>query len=287
MADYQIMVDSACDVNPELLREWGVQVIDMSLLFDGEEESIPGLSIPAPVFYQRLREGAMAKTAAVNSEDFRDTFEAHLREGRDVLYLSFSSGLSSTFHTAELIAEDLREQYPERKVCIVDSLSASSGYGLLLYLMVLRKQEGMEVEALQHYAEETRFHVCHWFTVDDLNHLKRGGRLSSAAAILGTVLQVKPVLHMDNEGHLIGMSKARGRKKAIQALADAYEATALNREDPVFISHSDCPEDVAVLRDIMKERFGVEVMMDAYIGPMIGAHVGPGTLSLFFVGSER
>ena len=288
MNSYVIYTDSACDMLPETLEKWGVKRCDLSFQFDGEDKVYTNFELTASAFYQRMREGGVAKTSAVNSETFRELFEQDVKDGKDILYLGFSSGLSTTFNCARMAAEELQETYPDRRVVTVDTLSASAGFGLLLYLAVQKKNEGATIDEVAAFAEDMRFHLCHWFTVDDLVYLKRGGRISPAVALIGGVLGIKPVLHMDDEGHLISRFKVRGRKAALQSLCDQYGALAhTTSEGVVYISHGDCVEDAALLASMLKEAYGVDVAMTVNVGPVIGAHSGPGTLALFFVAKER
>ena len=288
MNEYVIMTDSACDMKPELLAEWGVPFRSLTYRFDGSDQAYTDSSIPAVEYYAKLKAGSVAKTSAVNSESFLQMFEEALKNGKDVLYLGFSSGLSTTFNSARIASLDLAERYPDRKITVVDTLAASAGFGLLVYLAVQKKNAGASMDEVAAYIEELKWKTCLWFTVDDLVYLKRGGRISPTAAFVGNVLGIKPVLHMDNEGHLINMFKVRGRKTAVASLADQYGKLA---EDPaggtVFISHADCMNDVEELASILKERYGASVQIITDVGPVIGAHAGPGTLALFFIGKEK
>ncbi len=288
MNEYVIMTDSACDMSPELLAEWGVQFQSLTFRFDGSDNEYTDKDIPAAEFYAKMRSGSVAKTAAVNSESFISMFEGALKEGRDVLYLGFSSGLSTTFNSARLASLELAERYPDRTVRVIDTLSASAGFGLLVYLAVQKKNGGASLDEVAAYIEEIKWKLCHWFTVDDLVYLKRGGRISSTAAFVGNVLGIKPVLHMDNEGHLINMFKVRGRKTAVASLADQYGNLAEDLAGgTVFISHADCTPDVEELKNLLSTRYGASVQIVTNVGPVIGAHSGPGTLALFFIGKER
>jgi DegV family protein with EDD domain len=213
-------------------------------------------------------------------------FTSFLEEGKDILYLAFSSGLSVTCENGKKVAAQLAEKYPDRTIRVVDSLCASAGQGLFVYLAVQNRDRGMNVNENADAMENDKLHICHWFTVEDLKYLKRGGRVSAATALLGTALNVKPVLHVDNEGHLIKMTQVHGRKKSIRKMAEKLGETILP-DTPVFISHGDCQEDAEMLRDILKNEYGKEVDLITYIGSVIGAHSGPGTLALFFRGKER
>ena len=286
MSNYVIFTDSACDIKPEILKEWGVSYRPLSLHFDEDETLYSNDEIEPKAFYDKMRGGSVAKTSAVNSEDFISAFEEFLKEGTDVLYLGFSSGLSTTYNSARIAAEELRESYPDRKIIVVDTLAASAGEGLIVYLTVKKKAEGATIEEAAAFAEDIKLKISIWFTVDDLVYLKRGGRISAASAFFGNMLGIKPVLHMDNEGHLVAVEKVRGRKTAIEALAKKYGELATDTKDnTIFISHADC--EGARLADIFREKYGAKVELITDVGPVIGAHAGPGTIALFFVGKER
>ncbi|MBR5322092.1 MAG: DegV family protein [Clostridia bacterium] len=288
MSEYIIITDSACDIKPEILEKWGVPFCSLTFRFDGEEKEYSNFDLTSTEFYEKMREGGVAKTAAVNVEIFSQSFEKYLENGLDVLYLGFSSGLSTTYNSGRLAALQLQEKYPDRKIIAVDTLSASAGFGLILYLTLKKKNEGATIEEAAKFAEDLRPNLCHWFTVDDLMYLKRGGRISPTVAFVGNVLGIKPVLHMDNEGHLINMTKVRGRRTSVEALAQKYDELALNtKEGTLFISHGDCLADAEYLASIIKSKHGVDVEIITDVGPVIGAHTGPGVLAFFFVGKER
>jgi DegV family protein with EDD domain len=288
MREYVIMTDSACDMKPALLAEWGVPFQSLTFRFDGSDQEYTDQDMPAAEFYAKMRAGSVAKTAAVNSESFLSMFEEALEAGKDVLYLGFSSGLSTTFNSARLASLELKERYPDRTIRVVDTLAASAGFGLLVYLALEKKKAGATLEEVAAYIEEIKWKLCLWFTVDDLVYLKRGGRISPTAAFVGNVLGIKPVLHMDNEGHLINMFKVRGRKTAVASLADQYGKLAEDLAGgTVFISHADCMSDVEELKNLLSTRYGASVQIVANVGPVIGAHAGPGTLALFFIGKEK
>ncbi len=288
MNNYVIHTDSACDIKPELLAEWGVPFTSLTFRFDGSEKEYSNIDMSADEFYAKMRAGGVAKTAAVNSETFRADFESTLKQGKDVLYLGFSSGLSTTYNSGRIAALELSEQYPDRKIVAIDTLAASAGQGLLVYLAVQKMAEGASLEENAEYIRSIILKLAHWFTVDDLVYLKRGGRVSPTAAFFGNMLGIKPVMHVDNEGHLIPMAKVRGRKTAVTALADKYSEFAENPgKDVVFISHGDCMKDVEELASILKSRHGTDITVITDVGPVIGAHSGPGTLALFYVGKER
>ena len=290
MGEYVILTDSSADLTAELVAELGVEVIPLSFTMEDKTYfNYPdNRDIDPADFYARLRGGAMATTAAVNVADYTEAMEPILKEGKDVLVLAFSSGLSATCHSAQIAAGELMEQYPYRKVYVVDTLCASLGQGLLVWYAANLKKQGKTMEEVRDWTEEHKLNLCHWFTVDDLHFLKRGGRISAATAVLGTMLSIKPVMHVDNEGHLIKVGTARGRNASLKALVDHMEQTVLDLKDQaIFISHGDCLADAQKVADDVKARFGVESIIINYVGPVIGAHSGPGTVALFFMGSER
>lgn len=285
-----ILTDSSADLTAELVAELGVEVIPLSFTMEDKTYfNYPdNRDIDPADFYARLRGGAMATTAAVNVADYTEAMEPILKEGKDVLVLAFSSGLSATCHSAQIAAGELMEQYPDRKVYVVDTLCASLGQGLLVWYAANLKKQGKTMEEVRDWTEEHKLNLCHWFTVDDLHFLKRGGRISAATAVLGTMLSIKPVMHVDNEGHLIKVGTARGRNASLKALVDHMEQTVLDlKGQSIFISHGDCLADAQKVADDVKARFGVESIIINYVGPVIGAHSGPGTVALFFMGSER
>ncbi|MBQ8742671.1 MAG: DegV family protein [Clostridia bacterium] len=286
--DFIIMTDSGCDISPELLKEWGVPFRSLNFRFDGSEKEYSNEDMSVSEFYAKMREGAVAKTSAVNTEGFASAFEELLSKGLDIVYIGFSSGLSTTFNSARLAAAQVLEKYPERKIFTVDTRAASAGQGLILKLVLDKKKEGASLEEVAKYAEDIKFRISIWFTVDDLVYLKRGGRVSATAAFFGNMLGIKPVLHMDNEGHLVPVTKVRGRRTSINALADKYGELAekLDGAD-IFISHGDCISDAEMLADILSKRYGAKVDLITDVGTVIGAHSGPGTLALFFIGKSR
>jgi len=288
MKDYVIITDSGCDIRSEILKEWGVESIDLSFRFEGEDRVYLASEMNIDAFYNRMREGGVAKTMAINPETFTKEFEKALSQGKDVIYLGFSSGLSTTLNSSKIAAEDLKEKYPDRRIECVDSLCASAGQGLFVYLVAEKSNSGADFDETVQYANSIALSICHWFTVDDLVYLKRGGRVSPAVALVGKVLGIKPVLHVDNEGKLISMSKVRGRKAALSAIADKYgELAKSEHSGTVFISNADCMNDVKELEMMLKSRYNVNVKLVADIGTVIGAHAGPGTIALFFVAKER
>lgn len=287
MTDFDILTDSASDLPEELHGELNIQVLPLTVRFRGQEfEDYNNDQLKT--FFDALRAGEEASTAAVNPQRWAAAMEPSLAAGRDLLVIAFSSGLSTTYQAAELAKNELAEKYPDRKIRVVDSLCASLGEGLLVWYACKKRDEGLSLDELADWVEREKFHLCHWFTVDDLMYLKRGGRVSAATALLGTMLQIKPVLHVDNEGHLINMSKARGRKASIQALAAKAKELALPGEnETVFICHGDCREDAEYLASLAREQLGAKNVVIGYVGAVIGSHSGPGTLALFFLGKNR
>lgn len=290
MAEYVIMTDSSADLTGEMAEKSGVLVLPLRFTVGGQTYfNWPDNRDMDPAeFYGRLRQGEIASTAAVNLEQYVRAMEPVLQEGRDILVLSFSSALSGTYASSRLAAEELGEKYPQRKIFVVDTLSASLGQGLLVWLAVRMREQGEPLEQVRDWVEENKLHLCHQFTVDDLHFLKRGGRISATTAVVGTMLQIKPVLHMDNEGRLVNIGKARGRKASLNALVDRMEQTAIDPAgQTVFISHGDCREDAEYVAQEVKRRMGVKDVRIGYVGPVIGAHSGPGTVALFYLGRER
>ena len=288
MHNYVLFTDSSCDLSQEMIKKRGVYCSSLTFRFDDGEKEYSNNEMPIKDFYDKMRAGGVAKTAAVNSETFALEFEKLLKAGQDILYIGFSSGLSTTFNSARLAAEQLKSDYPERKILVVDTLAASAGIALLLDLVIEKKNSGATIEEAAAYAESMKLKICHWFTVDDLVYLKRGGRVSPTAAFVGNMLGIKPVLHVDNEGHLINVSKVRGRRVSVATLADKYgELHDDEAEKKVYISHADCLAEAEELGRIIKEKYGAETGLITDVGTVIGAHSGPGTIALFFVGKER
>ena len=290
MSEYVLFTDSNTDLPADLVQQLDLSVIPMLFEMDGKSYyNYPDNHEMDPKeFYAALRGGKVCTTSQVSPSRFDEIFSPVLESGRDILYLCFSSGLSGTYNTSRLAVEELREKFPDRKIRTVDTLAASMGQGLLVYLAAKKRQEGMGLDELGDWVEENRLKLCHWFTVDDLMFLKRGGRVSGAAAVMGTMLGIKPVLHVDDEGHLIPMEKVRGRRASLDALVKHMQATAIRpAEQTVFISHGDCQADCDYVAQQLREKLGVKEIVTSYIGPVIGAHSGPGTVALFFVGENR
>ena len=284
---YKIITDSCCDYPQQMYADLNLTCVKLTVNFRGSNVNSYSEQWLKDMF-DGLRAGEDAQTAAANPRDWREAMEPVLQAGEDILALTFSSGLSTTYQSAVIAAQELQEQYPDRQIRVVDTLCASLGQGLFVWHACHKRDEGMSLEELTAWCEENKLHQCHWFTVDDLMFLKRGGRVSAATALVGTMLKIKPVMHVDNEGHLIKIGTARGRKASIDALADKFGETALpGQNDTVFICHGDCIEDAQYLEKRVKERYGVSNVFIYYVGAVIGSHSGPGTLALFYLGSHR
>ncbi len=283
---YQIITDSCCDFTQAQYQEHQVLRTDLTVTYQNQSRGNFSDAEAVKAFYDQVRSGVTATTAAANPGDWTALMEPVLKQGEDVLVLCFSSGLSATYQSAVIAAGELKEKYPQRTLYVIDTLCASLGQGLLVHHACLRRDQGMDIHDLARWVEETRLHLCHWVTVDNLTHLKRGGRISSGTAIVGTMLNVKPIIFMDDQGHLSTCAKVRGRKTAIEYLLTKFEETALDRS-LVYIGHGDCPEDAALLETLLKEQHGVRETVTGYIGPVIGAHTGPGVLTIFFLGQHR
>ena len=288
MNNYVIFTDSGCDTSTDILNEWGIIKKDLTVRFEGSDKEYLDSEIPVKEFYQRMRDGEVAKTSAINSETFKVACRPELEKGNDVLFVAFSSGISTTYNSGRLAVEELKEEFPDRTLYAVDSLCASVGNGLLLYMLSEKKKEGATIDEAYQFLMDNRLSISHWFTVEDLKYLKRGGRISAASAFVGTVLNIKPVLHVDEEGKLINMAKVRGRKAALRALADKYTETAIDpAKGPVFIGQTESMDDAKALGAMLKERHGVDVQLYSDVGPVIGAHTGPGLVVMCFPGKER
>ncbi len=287
MADYQIITDSCADLPAELAASSELVVVPLSVEFRGEFHD-EGKGLEIKDLYAGLRAGEPAKTAAVNPQRWKSYMEPCLQNQKDLLVMAFSSGLSTTYQSAAIAAQELQAQYPHRKIRVVDTLCASMGQGLLVWYACNCRDQGMDLEDLVQWVENRRSQLCHWFTVDDLMYLKRGGRINAATAMLGTMLQIKPVLHVDDAGHLINVGKARGRKASIEALANKVAELGLPGENStMFISHGDCLEDAQYLEKLLRKKYDVQQVIINYVGCVIGSHSGPGTLALFFLGKHR
>jgi DegV family protein with EDD domain len=290
MKDYVIFTDSCADLSPEMLRKLDVKIQNMHFKLANQEY----LCTPNEEqlrfheFYEQLRQGGTASTSQVSPAEYMDTFHPVLKEGKDILYIGFSSGLSGTVNAARIAANELEEHFPASKIRVVDSLSASMGQGLLVWYAAAMRKQGKSLDEVVDWVEANKLRMVHWFTVDDLNFLRRGGRLSGTTAFVGTMLNIKPLLHFDDLGHLSVVSKIRGRQKSLLRMADEMEKTACEpQKQTVFISHGDCLKDAQFLANEIRSRFEVKEIHIHFIGPIIGGHSGPGTVALFFLAQDR
>lgn len=290
MRDYVIFTDCNADLTDKMIKELDVKLLYLKFsMEDAEYSDAPNATHMDPAtFYQKLRDGVVSTTAQVNTHDTVEAFEPYLEEGKDILCISFSSGLSGSYQSVCMAREELLQKYPESKITVIDSLCASLGQGLIVNSAVKIKREGKDMDFVSNWVEDNKLKVCHAFTVDDLNFLKRGGRVSTTAAVLGTMLNIKPVLHVDNEGHLIPLSKVRGRKQSLDALVKSMDEKSVDaKNQTVFISHGGCLEDAEYVKKQVKAKFGTKEIQIGYISPTVGAHSGPGTVALFFYGLNR
>ena len=289
--DFEIVTDSSSNLVEEMIDDFGLHVLPLTFMVDGEEYQsyLKGQHTDLKQFYTMMREGKVITTSLPNLAESEALMRGLLEQGRDILYLGFSSGLSGTFEATELLMRDLAAEFPERTLLAVDTLAASGGEGLLVWHAVQRARAGAPIGEVRDWVEENKLHLAHWFTVDDLMFLFRGGRVSKTAAWAGTMLNIKPVMHVDDEGHLIPLEKVRGRMKSLNALVDHMEKSAVQPIDQqmVFITHGDCLEEAEYVAEQVKERFGVKEVVINYVDPVIGAHSGPGTMALFFLADKR
>lgn len=287
---FVLMTDSSANLNTDIIEKFNIEVIPMIFLVnDVEHKSYKkGENVDIKQYYDMMRNKEHIKTSLLSPETYAEVFRPVLQSGKDILYIGFSSALSGTYQSSKIAAETLADEFPERRIVAWDSLCASMGEGLMVYYAAKMKEEGKSLDEILSWLQENQLKLCHWFTVDDLFFLKRGGRISATTAIIGSALSIKPVLHVDDEGKLVSVGKARGRKQALNALIAKYEETAINKsEQTVFISHGDCLEDAQYVEEKIREKFGVKDIVLNYIDPVIGAHSGPGTLAIFFIGTER
>ena len=289
MSEYVITTDNNSDLPESYYAEHNVGCTYLSYSMDGQNYSHENF-LPVEEFYDKMRKGSMPTTAQVNPEAAKALMEPYLKEGKDILHIAFSSGLSGSYNSARIAGEELMEKYPDRKIIVLDSLAASLGQGMIVYLAQQQKEEGKSIDEVAQGVKDHRLNVVHAFTVDDLNHLYRGGRVSKTTAVVGGVLNIKPVLHVDNEGKLIPVGKVRGRKKSLLALVDMMDQKLGSYKDScdtIFVSHGDCIEDAQFVIDKIKEKYPIKTVLVNYVGATIGAHSGPGTVALFFLGDER
>lgn len=287
---FEIITDSSANLSRSMIQDLGVRVMSLSLFFGEEEQKSfqEDTDFDYKAFYDRLRNKEHAKTSLINVERFTEQYETYLKEGKDILNIVMSSGISGTFQSAKIAADTLREQYPERQIIVIDSLSASVGQGLLVYYAAKMRDEGKSIEETADWIYKNRLNMVHQFTVDDLFFLKRGGRLSGGVAIIGTILQIKPVLHVDNEGHLIAQEKVNGRKKSINRMVEIFKENAIDPENQVVaICHGDCSQDAEYLEKKVREAVNVKDVIVNPLDPVLGAHAGPGTVALFYLGKQR
>ncbi|MBC5714694.1 DegV family protein [Roseburia sp. BX1005] len=289
MNNYIITTDTTTDLPEDYIKKHDLGIMSLTYTLEGTTYSKDN-PLDVRLFYEKMRNGSMPTTSQVNPENAKNIFLPYLKDGYDILHIAFSSGLSGSYNSTRIAAEELSEEFPDRKITIIDSLAASLGEGLLVHKAVMLKEQGADLDTVADWVEQNKLHIVHNFTVDDLFHLHRGGRVSKATAILGTMINVKPILHVDDEGHLIALSKVRGRKKSLQALVDSMEkqmGAYRSQNDIVFISHGDSLADAQYVADLVKQRFGIESFLINYVGPTIGAHSGPGTIALFYMGDYR
>ncbi len=290
MNDYVIITDATCDLPVDMAEQCGIAVIPMEFTMSGKVYThyLDAREMDFHTFYERTKNGEMSVTSQINGLTYEQYFEPALKAGKDVLYLAFSSVLSGTYQASIIVANELKERYPERKLFCIDSKAASMGEGILAYYAAQKKAEGLSIDELVAWVEQKRDYLCHWFTVEDLNHLKRGGRISAVSAVVGTALGIKPVLHVDINGNLIPFSNVRGRKKSLEALVERMEQTCVNPEEQIiFIGHGDDMEAALYLKSLVEEKFHVKDIIITDIGPVIGAHTGCGIAALFFFGTEK
>jgi DegV family protein with EDD domain len=288
--DYIIVTDATCDLPVEILRDSDIEVIPMEFIMEDKVYShYPDeRQMAVSEFYNHLKMGRMSTTTQINYNKYKTVFTDILKQGKDVLYICFSSGLSGTYNGSRLVIDDLKEEFPDREIISVDSLSASIGEGLLVYLAALKKQEGFSIDRLKHWIETKRFEICHWFAVDDLEHLRRGGRINAVQASVGSILDLKPILSVDREGKLVTAAKIRGKKKSyrylIQKLMEDGEKV---ENETILIGHANCVEDAKNLQQLLLEENLAGKAVICNIGPIIGSHTGAGMLAVTFVGRSR
>ncbi|HHX11423.1 MAG TPA: DegV family protein [Clostridiales bacterium] len=287
MGNFIITTDTTSDLPEEYLQENNLNLLSLYYNFNGTVYG-GNNNLDSKVFYDMMRGGAMPTTMAANPETARELFIDLLDQGYDILHIAFSSGLSSSYSAAATAAREICEERQEAKIIVIDSLCASLGEGLLVHKAIQMKNSGKTIDEVAEWVEKNKLNLCHMFTVNDLHHLHRGGRVSKTTAIIGTLINVKPVLHVDNDGHLVPLNNVRGRKKALVALVDQMTSRTKGYDnDTVFISHGDCIEDARYVAELIKERFGIDNSLINYVSPTIGAHSGPGTVALFFMGDHR
>ena len=286
---FKIITDSSCDFTKAQYEELGLRYAPLTLLYKGEQHDSFTEETELKSFYNGIRDGEMPTTSAVNPDGWASVMEPVLAAGEDVLALCFTSGLSTTYQSAVIAASELQEKYPHRKIRVVDTLCAALGQGLLVWYACRKRDQGLDLDAVAQWVEDNKLRLCHWVTVDDLDHLKRGGRVSATTAFVGGLLNIKPIIHVDNDGKLDTVGKVRGRKAAMEYLVKQMAATAsADENETITIAHGDCPEDAAALEALVRKSCPyVKNVITGYVGGVIGAHTGPGVLVLFFLGSKR
>lgn len=285
---FQIITDSCCDFTEEQLRKLHVASVPLSVMWDGQCHAHFSSEAELKDFYDQMRSGLVATTSALNPDNWANIMESFLREGKDLLVIAVSSGISTTYQSAVIAASELGEAYPQRVIRVIDSLSGSLGEGLLVWHACRMRDAGESLQKTADWLEAHCRRVCHWVTVNDLSNLKRSGRLSSAGAFVGTMLDIKPIIKVTEEGKLVSDGKVRGRRASIRMLAQKFaQARSFDNEDLVTVAHGDCPEDADTLETILKEEYGVKNILKGYVGPILGAHTGPGVLGLFHIGTGR
>ena len=287
MNEFVIVSDRTVDLPKEYLQSKQVPIISLSYIMDGVTyEEMDGLSHKE--FFEKLRAGSLPTTSQINPEQAREALEPFAKEGKDILYIGFSSGLSGSYNSVRMAAEDLKEEYPDINIITIDSLCACMGEGLLLYKALELKEHGMSMEEIAKWVEANKLHICHNVTVDDLNHLHRGGRISKTTAVVGSMIKIKPIIHMSDEGKLVVIGKERGRKKSLVSIVDRMEKQMQGYDnDIVMITHGDCIEDAEFVKKQVEERFGIHNVMINGIGSVIGSHTGAGVVAVFFMGDKR
>lgn len=286
MSEFIITADSTVDLSKELLNEKKVPIVSLSYIIDGATYK-DGEGLTSKEFYDKIRAGAMPTTSQVNPEQARDLFEPFVKEGKDILHIAFTSGLSGTYNSCRIAAEELCEEYPDRKIVVIDSLCAASGGGLLLYKALELKEQGKSLDEIASWVEENKLHICHDVTVDDLFHLHRGGRVSKTSAVVGTLIKIKPIIHVNEEGKLIVIGKERGRKKALMTLVERMEKQSQGFENNlVMITHGDSLEDAEYVKKQIEEKFGIKNIIINPLGSVIGSHTGPGVIAIFYMGNR-
>lgn len=289
MKEFVITTDNTADMPYDFYEKNDIEYMYLPYMMENVTYD-KGTELPVKEFYSRMRAGSMPTTSHMNAEAAKEAWLPYLKQGKEILHLAFSSGLSGSCNNCMLAANDLIEEHPEYRIVVIDTLCASMGEGLLVYKAVQMKKEGKSLDEIAGWVNAHIQNFCHVFTVDDLNHLYRGGRVSKATAVLGSMINIKPILHVDEEGHLVPIEKVRGRKRSLSTLVELMDkrlGSYRGKNDVIFISHGDCEEDALYVAGIIKEKYGIDNFMINHIGATIGTHAGPGTVALFFLGDFR